>query len=116
MSSWGYPATSSPSNFRKLSQKLFLHILGMDPGFFFLPGGGEKRALGPSFHCHPLPQQQEALDTSTPASPGAAGPWLLHCHGLHPGLIDLVDDDIPQLTHELQEAQERPRERGQGIG
>lgn len=81
MSSWRCPATSPPSNFRKLGQELFLHVLGVNPGFLFLPG--------------------------------AAGSRLLHRHGIHPGLIDLVDEYIPQLTHKLHELW-FPRVKSQG--
>lgn len=77
----------------------------MNPGLLLLPGGGAlqgKETVFPPLVLGPpsLPKWRVA-----PASPGAAGSWLLHSHGLHSGFIDLVYDDISQLTHELQVAQ-----------
>lgn len=102
----GPPATSSPPNLRKLGQELLLHVLGMNPGLLLLPGRAWWGRGGPS----PLLQSQTLFlpvssSTPPPPSPGAARPWLLHGQGLHTGLVDLVDDDIPQLTHKLPEVQ-----------
>lgn len=51
-----------------------------------------------------------------PASPGAAGSWLLHSCSLNRSFIDLVYDDISQLTHELQVSPGGDRDRQVGCG
>lgn len=112
----GSPATSLSSNLWKLGQELLLHVFGMNPGLLLLPGkaqGGERRqsSLLPSLTLPP--RKAGSPSTSTPVSPGTAGPWLLHCHGLHTGLIDLIDD-VSQLTHELREAQAEAETAGRG--
>ena len=106
MSPGGPPATSSSSNLRKLGQELLLHIFSMNPGLLLLPGGGVLQGtetVFPPLILGPPP----SLPTwrVAPASPGATGSWFLHGHGLHTCFIDLVYDDISQLTHELQATQ-----------
>lgn len=101
---WGPPAASLPSNLRKLGQELLLHILGMNPGLLLLPrevGGRRGQSSLLPFQTLLPPCEEGSPSPCPPASPGAAGSWLLHGHGLHTGLIDLVDDYISQLTHKL---------------
>ena len=93
----GPPAPSPPANLRKLGQELLFHVFGMNPGLLLLPVRVWWGRRGPSSL---LPHSGQP-PTHTPTSPGAAGPRFLHGHGLHPGLIDPVDDYVPQLAHEL---------------
>lgn len=56
LSPWGAPATSSPSNLRKLGQELLLYVFGMNPGFLLLPGrvvGEEDNSLPPILELSP---------------------------------------------------------------
>lgn len=109
LSPGGPPATSSPSYLRKFGQELLLHIFGMNPGLLLLPGRvwqGRRWIVFPPLDPDPLSSPPVGSpSTSIPISPGAGGPWFFHCHGLHAGLIDLVDDNIPQLAHKLWVAQ-----------
>lgn len=105
---WGPPATSSPSNLRKLGQELLLHVFSMNPGLLLLPEGvGRRRGQSSLLFQTLLPFCEKGSPTPPLASPGAAGPWLLHCHGFHAGFIDLVDDYISQLAHQLQVPRQR---------
>lgn len=76
---WGAPATSSPSNLRKLGQELLLHVFGMNPGLLLLPGGvvGEEDNSLPSSHSRnsSLPVKRAAPTSSHPSLTGSS--WVL---------------------------------------